>query len=309
MLRATAIMILLMVAGSVFVVPAQASTITFDVGKDHVQMKMVLSLHQNMTNLPNQTSMLTLSQDSNMATSFRQAFSKLEPSATPSDATVKIGSSNNWLNLTLTADVAGVVDQHGDVAEVNMTWKSFQVTTDLREGNLSYNAVGNRYFRPLVEFYANASKFENNPNATIKAVNFFVNGTESVGADVAENTVGNFTLLDFRPLNLPIDQWNRTYNLSNNTTNWTYVPVTTFGASVTAQRKNITTKFISDYSYDAEVTVPGLVRAAGNSLLIDIGSGGKEWVMAGIVVLALALAIIIQVLYRSRRKAARLGRK
>jgi len=308
-LRPTAIIILLMVIGSVFVAPAHASAITFDVGKDHVQVKMALSLHQNMTTLPNQTSTVTLSQDSNMATSFTQALTKLEPTATPSDATLNIVSTNHSLNLTLTVDIAGVIEQLGDLAVVNMTWKSFQITADLRDGNLSYNAVGNRYFRPLVEFYANASKFENTPNATIKAVNFFVNGTEGVSGSVAENTVGNFTLLDFRSLNLPIDQWTRTYNLSNNTTNWTYIPVTTFGASVIAQQNNRTVKFSSDYSYDAEVTVPGLARASGNNLRIDIGSGGKEWIMAGIVVLALALVVIIQILYRSRRKAIRLGHK
>lgn len=308
-MRATAIIILLMVLGSIFVVPAHASAVTFDVGRDHVQMKMVLSLHQNMTTFPNQTSTVTLSQDPNISTAFTQALGTLEPSATLSNASLKVGSSSDWLNITLTADVAGIVDQRGDVAAVNMTWKSFHVTADLRDGNLSYNAVGSRYFRPRAEFYANASKFENNPNATIKAVNFFVNGTESVTGDVAENTMGNITLLDFRPLNIPIDQWRRTYDLSNNTTNWTYTPITAFGASITAQQSNQTLKFVSDYSYDAEVTVPGLARASGDSLLIDIGSGGKEWVMAGIVVLALALLIIVQALYRTKRKAVRLGRR
>jgi hypothetical protein len=308
-LRATAIIILLMVLGSIFVVPAHASAVTFDVGKDQVHVKMVLSLHQNMTTLPNQTSTLALSQDPKTSTSFNQALGKLEPSASLSNASLEIVTSNDWLNLTLTTDVAGVIDQHGDVAAVNMTWKSFHVTADLRDGNLSYNAVGSRYFRPRAEFYANASKFENNPNATIKAVNFFVNGTEGVTGDVAANTMGNITLLDFRPLNIPIDQWTRTYNLTKNTTNWTYIPVTTFGASITAQESNKTMRFFTDYSYDAEVTVPGLARASGDSLLIDIGSGAKEWVMAGIVVLALALLIVVQALYRSKRKAVRLGRR
>jgi hypothetical protein len=298
-----------MVIGSIFVVPAHASTITFDVGKDHVHVMMNLSLHQNMTTLPTQTSTLTLSQDPAMSTSLKQAVTKIDPAANPSDGSMKIGSSKNWLNLTLTLDVAGVTDQRGDLATVNMTWKSFQVTADLRDGNLSYNAIGNTYLRPVIDFYANASKFENNPNATIKAVTFFVNGTESVGGDTAKNTVGNFTLLDFRPLTLPLDQWTRTYNLENNTTNWTFIPVTTFNASVTSQQHNQSLVVSSDYTYDAEVTVPGLARASGNTLLIDVGTGGKEWAMAGTVVLALALVIIVQLLYRSKRKAVRLGRK
>jgi hypothetical protein len=308
-LRATAIIVLLVVIGSIFVVPAHASTITFDVGKDHVHVKMNLSLHQNMTALPTQTSTLTLSQDPPMSTSFTQAFAKLDPAAILSDGSMKIDSSKTWLNLTLTLNVTGVTNQRGDVATVNMTWKSFQVTADLRDGNLSYNAIGNIYLRPVVDFYANATKFENTPNATIKAVNFFVNGTESVGGDTAGNTVGNFTLLDFRPLTLPLDQWTRTYNLENNTTNWRFIPVTTFNASVTAQQHNQSVDLFSDYTYDAEVTVPGVARASANILLIDVGSGGKEWVMAGIVVLALALMILVQVLYRSKRRAARLGRR
>ena len=81
-----------------------------------------------------------------------------------------------------------------------MTWRRFNVSTDLRSGNFSYNTVGSVYLRPVVDYYVNASKFENNPNATIKGVNFFLNQTRVVAGSAEANNVGNFTMLDFRPL-------------------------------------------------------------------------------------------------------------
>lgn len=169
--------------------------------------------------------------------------------------------------------------------------------------------VGSQYFRSVVEFYVNASRFENNPNATIKAVTFLVNETQSVGGAEAANYVGNFTVLDFRPLRVPIDQWARTYNLSNNTTTWRYTPPVMLAASVKASQLNKSLTLFSNYTYSAELIAPGLAQAVGNILRVDIGTGLKEWIMAGVVVLSLGLVTAVQLMFRARKKAARMGRR
>jgi hypothetical protein len=307
-LRPVAAVILILIVASVCAAPASAADVTITFDKQQVQAKMILSVHQNMTRFPNQATSLDASSGANVSSAINEALRGADPSASFSALSVKVKSNATWLNLTVAMSLAGVSERRGDVADVNMTWKAFNTTADLRVGSLSYNTVGSRYFRPVVDFYQNASKFENSPNATIKAVTFFVNGTSVAGANVA-NQVGNFTLLDFRSLDLPLDQWNRTYNLVNNTTTWRYAPPTILNASIRAQELNETFTLFSYYAYGALITVQGLASAHGNLLRADVGTGQQEWIMTALVLLAVVAVVVVQVSFRRKRKALRLGRR
>jgi hypothetical protein len=304
-----ALLILILVIGSIYAVPASASGVNISVEQDHIQATLALSFHQNMTNFPNESTTLTMNQNPELGSAFGDAIRNAEPSATVSGMTMRVFSNNTWLNLTASMTISGVFHNRGDLSVVNTTWKAFYVPQDLRIGNLSYNQVGKQYLRPVTEFYWNASLNENNPNATIKAVTFYLNQTVSVAGDVASDQVGNITVLDFRPLDVPVDQWNRTFSLSNNTTTWRYTPAPALAASIKAQKLNSSLVLFSDYNYTAEISVPGLARATGNSLLIDIGTGQKEWIMLSVVVLVIALAVAVQVLYWRKKKRIRLGRR
>jgi hypothetical protein len=182
-----------------------------------------------------------------------------------------------------------------------MTWLPFNVASDLTAGNFNFNYIGRHYFRSVVAYYANASKFVGRPNATITGVTFFVNGS-AVGPPTAENYVGNFTMLDFRSLSPSLDLWNRTYTLTNDTTTWRYPSSIRLDFDMKIERKNVTTHYIATYDYSASITVPGVGRAQGSAVLLDVGSGEKEWAMAAIVVIALVSAVAVQFLLRSRKK-------
>lgn len=300
-MRPTAIIILLMIIVSVFVAPASASDVTITVQKEQVRAKLVLSLHQNITQFPNQTNALDMASDAKLSSAFVEGLKKAAPTASPSDLTLKVDSTTTWLNLTAAMTVLGVTERRGDILAIDTAWRAFNVSSDLRAGNLSYNTVGSRYLLLGVKFYSNASEFVGRPNATITGVIFFVDRT-SVSARTAENYVGNFTFLDFRPLEVPLERWGRTYDLSNNTTTWRYSPSARLDLSITVQRLNVTTNIFSSYGYSAEITVSGMARAQGNTLLVDIGTGQKEWIMAGMIVLAIALAIVTQLVFRAKRK-------
>ena len=308
-MRAMAIIILAVIMASVLIVPAYASNITITVQKEDIVVKMVLSLRQNMTDFPNQTNTLKMAQDPKLSSAFADGIRKVEPKATMSDLTLTFNATRHSLNVTAQMRITGVSDRRGDIAAVSTTWKAFNVSADLRSGNFSYNMVGKRYLRPVVDYYVNASKFQNNPNATIKGVNFLLNQTQVVPSSDEANTVGNFTILDFRPLNVSIDKWSRTYSLPNDTTTWRYTPTPLLGAAVKSQQLNASRYISANLGYDAEISVTGLARASGDSILLDVGTGWEEWVMMGVVVLAIVAAVVIQILYRGRRKAIRLGRR
>ena len=308
-MRPAAVVIVLMVLLSIYTAPASAPDVILTVEKEQVRVKLALSLHQNMTQFPNQTGPLNAAEVSDASRTISQSMKKGSPAVGLSDLTLDLNSTRTWLNLTATMNVSGVSERKGDILAVDSTWKAFNVSADLRAGNLSYNAVGIRYLRPVVDFYANASKFESNPNATIKAVTFFMNETQSVAGEEAANQAGNFTVFDFRSLDIPLEQWNRTYNVQNNTTNWRYAPPPLLGMSVRAEISNKSLEIFSEYSYSAEISVPGLARAEGQMVYMDVGTGQKEWVMAGVVIAALVLAVVSQFLLRARRKAAKMKRK
>ncbi|HKM77606.1 MAG TPA: hypothetical protein VJZ03_00895 [Candidatus Bathyarchaeia archaeon] len=308
-MRVKAYIIFLMTITSLFIIPVHATGVTISTQNGQFQTRMILSLHQNITALPTTTLSLDASQDSSLRSAFANALQQADPSAQLSGLTLQITSTNDWLNVTATMGVSGVSTLNGDVASFNSTWKSFDVATDLSAQNLSYNTVGRVYFRPAVEFYVNASNYELKPNATITAVTFFANETSVPGYRLADQ-VGNFTLFDFSPLDVPLEQWNRTYNIQNDTTIWRYTPAEALAVSVSGTRGlNNTFQIFANYGYDAEIVLPGLGQGSGNTLLVDVGSGHREEVMVGAVIFFIALAVGVQMLFRSKKRKVILGRR
>jgi hypothetical protein len=308
-LRVVAVMILLLIIASFIASPVSAADVTIAIDRGQVHARMGLSLYQNMTAFPSEVVTLDGSRDPKLSSAIQEALKATNSSASFSSLNLSIASSARWLNLTLSMNLTGVSERHGDIVYANASWKAFRTNVDLRAGNLSYNTIGSEYLRPVVDFYENASRFEQQPNATVKAVTFFVNGTESVTGTVAANHVGNFTLLDFGYLSSSVEQWNREYSLSNNTTSWRYKPPMRLNASLRIQELNKTFTIVSRYGFDAEVTVAGLAVAQGNTLRVDVGSGEMEWIMSAVIVIGIALTIAVQIMFRRKRKAVRLGRR
>jgi hypothetical protein len=276
-------------------------SVTVNKKNGEVRAMLSLSLQQNITRLPNQTNILNLANDGQLASAFTDALRKVNSTAAPSNLAVDIASKGTSLSITVGMTLAGLSERRGDILKVDMGWKALNVTADLRAGNLSYNTIGVRYFRPIAVFYSNASRFVGRPNATTTGVSFFVNGT-SVGPPTAENYAGNFTIFDFTALNTLLESWERTYSLSNDTTTWRYHPPQRLNFAITIQRQNRTTEFFATYGYDAEITVSGIARAHGNTLMVDAGTGQEEWIMAGIVAITIVLAIVTQLLFRAKKK-------
>jgi len=309
-MRYKAALIFIIILGSILILPVRASQVTMTIHNGTIGTKMTLSFHQNMTQLPNQMTTVDGATDSMLKQSFTNALSAIDPAATASQVTLAISSSAYWMNVTGSVDISGVTVQNGDLMNTTTTWKSYYINTDLRAGNLSFNRVGSRYLRPIYDYYFNATRYIGKPNATINGVTFFSNNDTSISGDQAANVAGNLTLFDFRPLNVSLNQWNYTYNLQNDTTVWRYSPAPLLSSSIKVTKGlNNTSTIFADYGYSAEVVTAGLARSQGDRILVDIGSGTRELIMAGVVVVAIVVAIWIQLLYRVRRKRAILGRR
>jgi len=298
-LRRIAILILATFLLSSILTPISASRLTVAVQGQQVQANLALSLVQNVTALPKVQT--TVDADANASAAFTQALRNADPAASASNLTIGLLSTGKELNLTCTFNVSGVSQLNGNILSVNMTWLPFAVKSDVRAQNFSFNTVGSTYLRSIVTHYANASRFVGLPNATITGVTFFVNGT-SIGPPAAQDYVGNFTTLNFSPLNPNIAQWNRTYTVNNDTTTWRYFLPRSLNFDMRIERKNVTTDYTATYGYNATISVPGVGRAEGNMVLVGVGGGQTEWAMAAIVILAIASTVIVQLRYRNRKK-------
>jgi hypothetical protein len=296
-----AIIILLLIAVSMLVVPATASNVAITVENQQVKAEYILSLQQNVTKIPDLTTSVSMASDEKLSSAFANALKVNNQTATPSNLTVNVESKGGWLNLTTSMTVTGVTVRRGDVLAVDMAWKAFNVSTNLQAGNLSYNTVGKTYLLPVTSFYANASRSLGHPNATFTGISFFVNST-AVSSQTAENYVGNFTVFDFRALQPSIDGWPRTYSVTNDTTAWRFARTSLLDFSIAAQHANQTTRLFAKYGYDAEVSVSGLARTQGNTVLVDVGTGRRELAMAGIVAITVIVAIAAQFMYRAKKK-------
>lgn len=307
-MRIAAFMILVLVTVSLFLVPTYASNVTITVENGQVQERLDLSFQQNITQLPTFTGTVTQATDARLSSAFKQALSRALPGAIPSDLVLNVHSTENALTVGATITVDNVSERRGDILSSSLGWKSFNVSSDLHAGNLSYNTVGEQYLWPVTDFYRNASLRVGRSNSTFTGVNFFINKT-GVSGYTADNYVGNFTLLNFKALGVPVEDWTRSYSLANNTTTWRYTPSKVLDISIGIQRLNQTMTISASYGYQAEVSVQGVARAHGNTLLLDVGTGQKEWVMLGIVTFTVILAIVAQFLFRARRKKyAKFGR-
>ena len=300
-MRPIAIVILIIFLASVFSAPVYGSNLAVSVQGQQVHASFNLYLHQNVTALPNEVTTIDSASDSDLTSAFTHALQAVYPTASPTGLKVGIDSSSGGLNLTGTMDVSGVSNRTGDIVTANMTWLPFNVASNLKVGNFSYNQVGSHYFRSVVDYYANASSFVGRPNATITGVSFFVNAS-AVGPPAAENYAGNFTMLDFSSISPELGQWNRTYTLSNDSTTWRYPSSMPLNFDMKIQRKNVTTHYVATFEYSAMITVPGVARAQGNAVLLDVGTGIQEWVMTAIIVITVVSAIGVQFLLRSRKK-------
>jgi hypothetical protein len=300
-MRAIAIIILTIFIASTLCVPTSASEMSVTVQGEQVHARFDLSLVQNVTGLPTLTTTVGSGSQSNLSAAFTQALKNADPRANPSGISFGITSTKQMLNLTGAMDISGVSARRGDILAVNTTWLTFDVTSDLRAQNFSFNTIGSRYLRPTVAFYANASRFVGRPNSTITGVTIFVNRT-SISPQTAESYVGNFTMLNFGALSPILEQWNRTYTFANNTTTWRYSPPVLLSFDMRIQRKNVTTDYTAAYGYSALISVSGVGRGRGHTILVDVGTGQTESVMAALVILVVVSAVGIQVMFRNRKK-------
>jgi len=266
----------------------------------NVAVSLALHFFQNMTSMPTLSAPLSGSSAEDLTRALGEGLAEKDLGASISTVSGEIVSDKGWVNSTIHFEVSGVSVSKEDLLIVNCSWISFDVSRDLRLGNLSYNRIGAEYVRPTVEAYA---KYIGAPlNATVPEVTLVI-GEQEAAVVTTLNTAGNATLLDFGSLNEPIEKWQRTYNMTEDLTTWVTEPDPPVDLKIiVAPQDGKATLYSAFYRYNATISVDGPAQAEGNTLRTEIQGGSKLLLMLGVVIASFAVAVVASVRYRSRRR-------
>jgi len=279
---------------------ANASSLDYTIQETMVSATLTLHFYQNATSIPNLNATLTGSVAQELTAALEASLTTRTTGISISALTGELTSSDNWINSTIRFGIEGAARRKGDLLVADCSWMSFNVSRDLKIENLSYNLIGATYLRPQFAAYAN---FTGAPlNETISAVQY-LSGGEDAPAWIVTNRVGNATLLDFGRIGVPIENWRRTYNLTDDLTTWTYDPgpILDVGMGVTpleGKPWNVQ----ASYGYNASVSVRGSAQAKGNIISVDLFGGLQPLLMLVVVLVTFATAVITSWTYRSRRR-------
>ncbi|MCJ7456949.1 hypothetical protein MUP07_09475 [Candidatus Bathyarchaeota archaeon] len=279
---------------------AYASSVQYSIQDEKASVNLVLHFFQNMTSMPSINTPLSGLSAEDLASALNEGLTAKDPSASISSVSGEIVSDKGWINSTIHFEVSGISVSRGDLLIVNCSWISFNVSRDLRLGNLSYNRIGAAYVRPTLETYV---KYIGAPlNATVPEV-MLLSGGQELGAVPALNMAGNATLLDFASLSEPIEKWQRTYNMTEDSTAWVNEadPAVDLKVVVTPQ-DGTPSMYQASYRYNATISISGPAQAEGNTIGTEAQGGNKLLLMLGVIVGSFVVAVAASWRYRSRRR-------
>lgn len=268
---------------------AQASTFKVKVSDSLLNVRIVSTVNQNLTSFPTQKTSV-IGTDLEMANrSLNNALREKLSFVFAKSLSITVDSKPQTMNVTAEFNIGGVVTQ-GDLLKINLAWKSFHVDDKLYAGNLSYNRLGQYFKTPMEDFI----KLE---------ANFFMNKSYPLTNEAALNTVSNLTLLNFKALTKPIQNWSKNYDPTYDRTTWkTEVkPQIDFTAHCRIQNKTLPRLFFLATELYAEIVAPKYAYAENDIISVDMGKGWMEPLMAVTIALAIGLGLAAICLERRRR--------
>jgi hypothetical protein len=302
-----ALLLLVILAFSWSSASANASSLNYSIHGEKVTVSLSLNFFQNATTMPSLNGSFTGTSAEDLASALAEGIGKKVNGATASSVSGGLLSDKNWINATIQFEVAGVSHRKGDLLVLNCSWIPFAVSRDLRLENLGYNLIGATYIRPTFEKYLD---YERPPlNETIDRVTY-LSGQEQVPPELAANTAGNATLLDFSNLATPIETWQRTSNLTKGSTTWVYNPAPAVDLMMmVTPREGTPFSASAFYSHNATVSIDGPAQAEHYTIVADVSGAFEPLLMLAVILVTFVVAVLASWTYRSRRRQITRRRK
>jgi hypothetical protein len=206
---------------------------------------------------------------------------------TATSSPVNSATNSQWLNMTLSFDITGVVSNVPLGGErIDLSWKSFTVLQDLAVGGTEVNNIGAKYMAAYALQIASSQVSSRFITFTLK-----VDG-KLTGTSGFSEAMASFKTMNFSRLSRPVSAWQEAYDSSSNQVTWSYEPARNLGLSVTGVAQeppdqgggSATFRYGLFYSLAAQVRGPN--RSTVNvDTIIAIFNDSSEALMSTIIAL------------------------
>jgi len=252
-----------------------------------------LTFFQRSFTLPAIQVTATGTNSTGLAGLLQSALKLIAPQAQVSGVVLHVASSTwsnatgvQWLNESLSFEVRGVSTPYGDASQVDLSWKSFAISSGYALGGVEINRVGEKYLVGVASDLAAQGRGG-------QFIQFFyqVNLKPYDPAQFPE-AVSNMSVLNFSSLATPVSKWTQTYGGLALGESWAFRGSQGLGMAFTQQVQEsgttTTTEYGLLYNVAGSVTVPTTARVAGDTVTIIV-SGFSQTLMAGIVLSTVVL--------------------
>lgn len=261
-------------------------------------VSLTLSLLQNFTalqssfSLPTVRGVLTGSNASDALLALQQALDLRSRQAQVGNLVMSVAASNwsnltgiQWFNLTMRYEVTGVYSSRFGAEQVDLSWKSFVVGSDLLLGGIDVNNLGPKYIGLPAEQMASQQVSSN-----FVQVSYRVNAKTST-PELFLAAAKSFDVLNFSRLSPPISSWSKSYDFSSNSLVWTLDAGSSLGMSIEktfnepgAQPGGLATvNYGLFYSLESRINAPRRSTAEGDTITTTF-SDFPQTIMASVVV-------------------------
>lgn len=196
-------------------------------------------------------------------------------------------TSTQWINESLALDVGGVTMSQGGNAQVDMAWKSFQISPGYLLGGVEVNRIGQSYFDSVAASLAAMS------GSSSQFIHLFyqVNG-KSYDPNQFQAAVSNMTVLDFSSFSAPVSEWHQPQFSLNSNEIWSLRGAQNLGLvfieQVQEQSAPANAYYGFFYSLNGTISAPRSTRASGDTLIL-VTSEFNESLMVGVILSLIAL--------------------
>jgi len=266
-----------------------------------VSVSITLNILQNLTafensfSLPQFRGVLVGANASDVSQTVQSALQQENPQARVSNFRLDASSTawsaaagHQWFNISMSMNVSGVETNTNGVSHIDLSWKSFAISTSVQVGAVEVNNVGQAFLASAASDLAQQAS----STGSFSQLFFQVNGKEASRFQFP-SAVNSWSTLNFSSLAPPIASWHLTYTPLASSNAWSLNAAQGLGVAVVVlitEAGQQQSRAVYGLLYDLSSTVTTPRGSAVNGDVVTLsGSGIPEVAMAGVIVSTLGL--------------------
>ena len=203
-------------------------------------------------------------------------------------------ASTQNLNVSLDYRVRGIEANQNGVSHVDVSWKSWALSSPIAIGTFEANRIGSYLFNGATQLASQPlSQVLENGNLVIRIT--LKVGTGLVSASDFPRDVAAMSILNFSQISTPVSTWRSSLDIASNRITWVkdfgmFSPITIYH-SIVESGNSTRVAYALSYGLNAQISAPAGSTAQGDSIVVSF-QGNPEELMAFIIVAVAAIGLV-----------------